>query len=403
MLKLALKGLWRALIGPVGIVLALAAAVAWLWKLWRASRDPNTVLPRLQAELDGVNQRLADLGDSAKGEAAALRIRKTALEEQLQATERLKVSTSDLGKSLEALAARDMAGWTGAAEAAREKAQDLAGDLPDATKQVDELAEAVRVFGREGKLTPAVLREIAQQGRNLGVPLEDLPPEIANIIRHFDRLDQADPEDLLGDIGAVADETAGQVEGLAGKFAELVREEVESIKKARQAGRVRQEAWRQINEGWLSELQPIQVVVPQIDLTAAAKSATRPAILAQRLDIGPITLPTAIAGPAVAQIRAGQARVQEIGQRWGETFARAFEGGGGIGGAARSILTTDLGGMRRPTVSESSPSSCGAPSGALTRRKRRSGGARRAHRIRPLSSVSTRSAIRRTSSTACET
>ena len=195
MLTIGLKGLWRALLGPVGLVLALGAGVTWLWKFWRASQAPGPKLERLETRLREVNERLADLGDGAKGEARALETLKTSLEQQIEATERLKLVKSDLGKTLEALAARDMAAWNQASEEARRRAEALAGDLPETTLQMDALVEAVRTFGRDGKLTPAVMQEIARRARELGVPVSELPPELhVRVVGHPPQLGHAEAD-----------------------------------------------------------------------------------------------------------------------------------------------------------------------------------------------------------------
>lgn len=296
------KVVWRALLGPVGIVLALGAAAAGLWKFWRASQAPGPKLERLKTRLHEVNERLADLGGGAKGEARALETLKTSLEQQIEATERLKVAKSDLGKTLEALAARDMAAWNEKSEEARRRAEALAGDLPEATLQMDALVEAVRTFGRDGKLTPAVMQEIARRARELGVPVSDLPPELRNIVEAFDRANAAaataaddglpTAETALDDVTDAAGETSDAVDDVAQSFDDLVAAEVRAIRESRRLAGIRAAAEALIAR----EDRAAAAVGPRVPFQLALPEGSVEALAAGGV-IGPIEIPTQYGAP----------------------------------------------------------------------------------------------------------
>ena len=249
-LGVAMRGLAAATgIGVVVVALGMAATALYRW--WQAARDPDRRLPRLRDRLAEVNGRIAEL--EAAGRRVDPRLRATAsrLAHQTrqaaaaaEETKRLELASSDLGKALEALAARDMAAWSRASEEAQQRARDLAGDLPAAEQEMATLALAVREFAREGKLTPAVMREIASRVRALGVDAADLPPELRNIVTALDRVEQSS-EDAAGAAGGLG-EGLGAAGDAAGETAQSLRQlvaaEIEAIRAAERHAEVRRAA-----------------------------------------------------------------------------------------------------------------------------------------------------------------
>ena len=87
-----------------------------------------------------------------------------------------------------------MAAWTNATKEAKDKARELADALPRTEIKVEHLSRAVREFAAEGKLTARVMREIGRQAQGLGLSLDELPPELRNIVTWFNRMAAAATE-----------------------------------------------------------------------------------------------------------------------------------------------------------------------------------------------------------------
>lgn len=86
---------------------------------------------------------------------------------------------------------------------------------------------------------------------------------------------------------------------------------------------------------------PFQLALPEGSVEALAAAGV----------IGPIEIPTQYGPPpppTSTEERSWGQRLREMGERWGQTFARAFEGGGGLRGALASILTTEVSGQLAP-------------------------------------------------------
>lgn len=134
-LGIAIRGLLLAS-GIGALVVGLTTVVPWFYRFWEASRDPAQRLAKLRDRLAQLRDRAAEVADriarlEAEGKRVSPQLRRVQsrvehqrreLERAVEATERLELAQSDLGKTLESLAARDMAAWSGAAEAARQRA-----------------------------------------------------------------------------------------------------------------------------------------------------------------------------------------------------------------------------------------------------------------------------------------
>jgi len=117
-----------------------------------------------------------------------------------EALQRERDGFADLSATLEALAAKDIAGFTNATVAAKLAAQELADNLPFAVIQVENLAKAATDFANKGKLTPSVMREIATQARGLKTQVGELPPVLENLVTWLNNTTEA-AEEVAGDDG----------------------------------------------------------------------------------------------------------------------------------------------------------------------------------------------------------
>ena len=174
-LKAGAAGLGGVLAGTLAPAFAAVAAVAIAmfaaWKIGHTKRVSN-FFERLGLRL----QRFTD------EEIRAIQESRTLLEEM----EKLRAAFDEFAEPLEALAAKDMAAWTNATTEAKEKAQELAGALPEVYAEMGQLSQVVQKFAAEAKLTPAVMREIARRASTLGLSVEDLTPELAALVTGFD-------------------------------------------------------------------------------------------------------------------------------------------------------------------------------------------------------------------------
>ena len=101
-MSVAIKGVWRALMGPVGWVIAITLATVALFKFWKATNAPDRKLAKFESDLEAVNRRLLEFADSSPGLVKALGSQKAALERQIAA---LKKSHPELEQAEEDLAA----------------------------------------------------------------------------------------------------------------------------------------------------------------------------------------------------------------------------------------------------------------------------------------------------------
>ena len=174
-LKAAGAGLGVVLAGTLAPAFAAVAAVAIAmfaaWKIGHTERVSN-FFERLRLKLKGFTDE----------EIRTVQESRTLLEEM----EKLRAAFDEFAEPLEALAAKDMAAWANATTEAKEKAQELAGALPEVYAEMGQLSQTVREFAAEAKLTPAVMREIARRALTLGLSVEDLTPELAALVTGFD-------------------------------------------------------------------------------------------------------------------------------------------------------------------------------------------------------------------------
>ena len=101
-LTLAIKNGWRALMGPVGWVLAIGAATIGLYKFWKATNAPDKKLERFEKQLEMTNLRLIEFADTSPRLVEELGHQKDALERQIAA---LKKSHPELEQAEEDLLA----------------------------------------------------------------------------------------------------------------------------------------------------------------------------------------------------------------------------------------------------------------------------------------------------------
>ena len=101
-LTLAIKTAWRALMGPVGWVIAIAAATLGLYKFWKATNEPDKRLAKFEKQLEATNSRLLEFADTSPRLVEELGYQKEAIERQIAA---LKKSHPELEQAEEDLAA----------------------------------------------------------------------------------------------------------------------------------------------------------------------------------------------------------------------------------------------------------------------------------------------------------
>ena len=200
--KIAARLMWRAISGPVGIAITVITAAVGAFKLLKRHIDEGSTaaanFARSQASVDSMTAAIAKLESEGKKVPQSLRDVLTHAE---QARDRMKEMAESVDKAsesftamrdeLKALAAKEMAAWANASEEAKKRALELADALPDTEVAMENLVESVRLLASEGELPPGVLRNIAKQALALGIAVEDLPPELQNIVISFDNMARA--------------------------------------------------------------------------------------------------------------------------------------------------------------------------------------------------------------------
>ena len=200
--KIAARNMWRAISGPVGIAIAVITAAVGAFKLLKHHIDEGSTaaanFARSQASIDSMTSAIAKLESEGKKVPQSLRDVLTHAEQVRDRMKEMAASVDETSESftamrdeLEALAAKEMAAWSNAAEDAKERARELAASLPDTEVAMQNMVAVVRQFANEAKLTPDVLRDIAKQALALGIAVEDLPPELQNIVVSFDNMARA--------------------------------------------------------------------------------------------------------------------------------------------------------------------------------------------------------------------
>ena len=200
--KIAARLMWRAISGPVGIAIAVITAAFGAFKLLKHHIDEGSTaaanFARSQASIDSVTAAIAKLESEAEKVPQRLRDVLTHAEQTRDRMKEMAESVDETSESftamrdeLEALAAKEMATWANASKEAKERARELAASLPDTEVAMQNLVAVVSQFQSESKLTPDVLRNIAKQALALGIAVEDLPPELQNIVVSFDNMARA--------------------------------------------------------------------------------------------------------------------------------------------------------------------------------------------------------------------
>ena len=200
--KIAARNMWRAISGPVGIAIAVITAAVGAFKLLKRHIDEGSTaaanFARSQASVDSMTAAIAKLESEGKKVSQRLRDVLTDAEQTRDRMKEMAGSVDETSESftamrdeLKALAAKDMATWANASEEAKKRALELADALPDTEVAMKNLVENVRLLQSESELTPSVLRNIAKQALALGIAVEDLPPELKNIVVSFDNVTRA--------------------------------------------------------------------------------------------------------------------------------------------------------------------------------------------------------------------
>ena len=150
-----------------------------------------------------------------------------ALETEIETLQRLHderakdVQFGEFLAPLAALAAKDLETWAAASREAKTAARELGVELSVAVK-MDHLTRAVHTFAETAALTPIVMREIGTQAAALGVPLEDLPPELKNIVTWLNHTAAAATktkppvEDLGSGVGDVTEDVQALIDTWTG-------------------------------------------------------------------------------------------------------------------------------------------------------------------------------------------
>ena len=365
-LKVAASGLGVALV-PLAPAVAIVATGFASWKLGRwigETTGLNDAVERLALRLQGfTDEEIRTVQESRK---------------LLEETEKLRAAFDEFAEPLEALAAKDMAAWTNATKEAKDTARELADALPLAEIKVEHPSRAVHEFAAEGKLTPRVMREIGRQASALGFSLEELPPELKNIVTWLNRTKTAAAEagpkvdELASGVGGLTDEVQTLVDRLRGAGAiqaahnwaaaldhvrgltTLTDDETQALNQAldtalekyRALGkeapahlqRLRDESRRLFEETTTAaRLRPLGAITasgPSMRGLDQERRALQEAAL-----LGPIGIPTTLLDPEITpRFRTTiESAFTGFGASISQTFARALEGGGGFLGAIQSL------------------------------------------------------------------
>ena len=200
--RIAARNMWRAISGPVAIAIAVITAAVGAFKLLKHHIDEGSTaaanFARSQASVDSMTAAIAKLESEGKKVSQSLRDVLTDAEQTRDRMKEMAESVDETSESftamrdeLRALAAKDMAAWANASEEAKERAKELAEALPQSERAIADLTRNVQLLASEGATTPTVLRNIAKQALATGVAVEDLPPELQNIVVSFNNMARA--------------------------------------------------------------------------------------------------------------------------------------------------------------------------------------------------------------------
>ena len=349
---------------------------------------------RLTEQLETTTRTRNEYDVAAAASILTTREEILALEEEIETLQQLReeqakdVQFSEFFAPLAALAAKDLEMWATASREAKTAARELGVELSVAVK-MDHLTRAVHKFAETGPLTANVMREIGTQAAALGVPLEDLPPELKNIVTWLNRTAAAAAEaeqpvdDLGSGVGGLTDSVQTLVDRLrgtgaiqaahkwaaavdeAGGITMLTRGEQEELNRVLGTALEKYRALRQAVPPVVAALQNAALAVHEHTvLTVSAADAAqglqtafgrqRPILWSTSTDLNALGLTLWDVDRAAEAATAGADRLRQsfgdltfldtltaqfegFGAAIGQTFARALEGGEQWLGAIQSL------------------------------------------------------------------
>ena len=192
------RAAWVSMLGPIAwVTAAIVGVVAGVQKLRQHFKDigGEARLEKLQSGLASVTAQIERMEAAGREVPQSLRdVQQNLIEtgdralEMAESVDKTSESFTAMRDELKALAAKEMATWANASKEAKERAKELADALPQAEVAIEGLRLSVEQLQSEGQLTPDVLRDIAKQALATGVAVEDLPPELQNIVVSFDNM-----------------------------------------------------------------------------------------------------------------------------------------------------------------------------------------------------------------------
>ena len=370
----AIQFLWRALMGPVGLVLALGAAVTWLIKFTAAQAPAETQLKRLDFRIKHTRERIARLAEAAYVSPTALRDLK-ALEDRLLAQRDALVAVHpqlEAAAEQTAVVAEQTEAYSDALQAARDEAgritdatgqqilaaRDLGVSMEEVSERFDLSTEALQIYIAE---LDAAATPVGNLGDGLGRASDEVAALTDNVKTLVDRLRGTGVIQSAQHWAAALDEVGGLTKLTAGETDELTGVLDAALEKYRALGQDAPADLQRLVEQTAAARTAVSTFVDataRLKLAGAAGAVRRH--LADTLRAAQFQAPlpaTAMAFPAQALLptvtprfdfdpdafRTWQDRVQAsftgFGATIGQTFARALEGGGQWLGAVQSLGT----------------------------------------------------------------
>ena len=164
-LTLAIKNAWRALMGPVGWVIAIGAATVALGLFWRESQKAENKMPRLAAQIDALTRRIEEQGEATPRQTTRLRKLTEAHEELTLSTSKATLSIGDLSRAAKA-AEEAIAAETAATSAAAEVAAAAAAATVAAEQEAAQVIVDIEAAKRMAIVQHIQLRNDAERAAN---------------------------------------------------------------------------------------------------------------------------------------------------------------------------------------------------------------------------------------------
>ena len=343
----AIKGVWRALMGPVGLVLALASAVTWLIKFTAAQAPAVTQLKRLDFRIQHTRERIARLAEAEYVGPDSLD-RLQALEEQLLAErDALVAMHPELDRAAEGteVVAAQTEDYTEALEEARREAAAITDETRDQIKAALALGASIEEVSEQLDISTAALTTYLREVQAADRPVDDLSDSVKSLI---DRLRGAGAIQSAHDWAAAVERVGGLTRLTSGETDDLARALDAALEKFRLLGQeapaaIRRLATETAAARWAREVTSLAGVLtvpltvePQFDLRSLHAIPTKS--LAMVLPALPVGVKPQFDRDSLItwQDRARDA-FQGFGASIGQTFARALEGGGNLLGAIQSL------------------------------------------------------------------